>query len=217
MPVRKPEPGDDLLRLSQKVGVGAKEIRDCPENKDLFGSREPHVLFNEDEVFIPEPAPKKVRVRTGETLYLVYAPPKRTLHLQLHSNHGKPREVDYELRDPVYDGTINDKLKGSIYGYSYQGIVHEELPSSVSQIVLVLEDDKEHPITLHLARLDPVSTTRGLKARLLNLGFFRGPLDDTFVPELTCAVQAFQWSVGLPATSFPDGPTLDALSKRHGS
>ncbi len=217
MPVIKPEPGDDLLRLSQKTGVSQQQIQQCQENKDVFVCRTPEVLHHDDEIFIPDPAPKKIRVRTGETTYLVYAPPTRMLRLELKDERGNPRQADYELTDFGYDGTEKQKLPSSLYGFAYQGILEEELPAAVTSVKLVLDDDAENAFTLLLGRLDPVTTTRGLKARLLNLGLYVGKLDDEFDAGLMDALQALQWRSGLPATGFPDRKTLAHLVELHGS
>ncbi len=213
----KPEPGDDLLRLSQKTGVSESDILRCEENKDLFACRSPDVLFTEDEVFIPQPKPKVLRVRTGDTKYIVYCPPKRTLHLELRDEHGKLRHADYELTVTEYDDTANKppldltKLKGPLYGYAYQGIVHEELPAAATKVRLVLDDDEEGALTLALGRLDPVSTTRGLKVRLLNLGLYVGAIDDAFDADTAQALRRFQLAQGRVATGEADPETRGLL------
>ncbi len=218
-----PEPGDDLLRLSQKTGVSQSDILGCEENKDLFACRSPDVLFTEDEVFIPKPKPKTLRVHTGDTRYIVYSPPKRTLHLELRDESGKPRQADYELTVTEYDDTANKppldltKLKGPLYGYAYQGIVHEELPAAAMKARLVLDDDEDGALTLELGRLDPVSTTRGLKARLVNLGYLLAPLDEKFDAALSRALCAFQIECNLAPTGQADAATRTLLVQRHGN
>jgi hypothetical protein len=204
MPIMKPEPGDDLLRLSQKTGVSQQQIQQCQENKDVFVCRTPEVLHQEDEIFIPDPTPKKIRVRTGETTYLVYAPPTRMLRLELKDERGNPRQADYELTDFEYDGTEKQKLPGPLYGFAYQGILEEELPAAVKSVKLVLDDDASKAFTLLLGRLDPVTTTRGLKARLLNLGLYVGKLDDEYDAGVGRAVRLFQLMHGLAATGGAD-------------
>jgi hypothetical protein len=139
------------------------------------------------------------------------------LRLELKDERGNPRQADYELTDFEYDGTEKQKLPGPLYGFAYQGILEEELPAAVTSVKLVLDDDADNAFTLLMGRLDPVTTTRGLKARLLNLGLYAGKLDDAFDAGLADAVRLFQWSHGLPATTFPDGPTLDKLVEVHGA
>lgn len=174
MPIKKPAPGDDLLRLAQKEGVSREAIRSHPHNRELFRARDPAVLSSDDELFIPAPEPAKFIVRTGETHYFVYKPPTRILHLVLRDDEGNPRQTDYTLSDFRYDGPkpkYGRPFPDVLYGFAYQGLVHEELPAALSELKLTLEDALDDPIELHLGRLDPVSTTRGLKARYRAWGY----------------------------------------------
>ncbi len=70
---------------------------------------------------------------------------------------------------------------------------------------------------LALGRLDPVSSLRGLKARLHNLGLYPGSLDDEFDPRLFDALRAFQLSEGLPVTGQPDPQTCERVTRAHGA
>ncbi len=200
--------------------MSQSDILSCEENKDLFACRSSDVLFSEDEVFIPKAKPKTLRVHTGDTRYIVYSPPKRTLHLELRDEVGKLRDADYELTITEYDDTVNKppldltKLKEPLYGYSYQGIVHEELPAAAMKVRLVLDDDEQGALTLELGRLDPVSTTRGIKARLASLGLYSGELDEEDDATLMHAVSMFQLANGLPITGAADIATRVALKQR---
>ena len=216
MPVKKPGPGDDLLRLAQKEGVSLRAILDHPDNRDLFACRDSGVLHEDDELFVPPAEPKRVQVSTGYTHYLVYKPPRRTLHLELRDESGKPRQVDYTLQEFEYDGELpkfGPKPADKLCGFAYQGIVHEELPAATRRLKLVLEDEPDDPLTLELGRLDPVSTTRGLKARLQSLGLFVGDVASTAYDfELAEAVRLFQARQGLPVTGDAD-PAMRAKLK----
>lgn len=221
MPLKKPAPGDDLLRLAQKEGVSAEAMRQHPDNRDLLAARDPHVLSAEDELFIPEPAPATFRVTTGQTHYFVYKPPTRILHLVLRDDHGAFRQTDYTLSDFRYDGPkpkYGLPFPDELYGFAYQGVVHETLPAAISQLTLTLEDAPDDPIALHLGRLDPVATTRGLKTRLMNLGLYQGDVDVSSLDnsastdaDLREALTRFQRHWGLPATGVADPKTRDKL------
>ena len=217
MPSLKPSVGQDLLHIAQREGVSSQAILNCPENRDLLACRAPGVLFHEDEVFVPAPEPKIVRVRVGETAYLVYRPARRKLQLILRDSTGAFLDCDYTLRAFEYDGTEGERIPGPLHSYAYRGVIDEELPAGVKKLELVINDQEPLALALEVGRLDPVSTLRGLKGRLRNLGFYRGPLDDEFEPGLIDACRGFQLSRGLPATGQPDGATCKALVEVHGN
>jgi hypothetical protein len=215
MPVKKPAPGDDLLRIAQKEGVSSEAIRSHPDNAELFAGRDPGVLWSEDELFIPPPEPTKFRVVTGETHTFVYKPPTRVLHLVLRDESGAPRQTDFTLSDFQYDGPkpkFGPPFPDELHGFAYEGVVHETLPAAVSQLKLTLEDAPDDPLELHLGRLDPVSTTRGLKTRLQGLGLYHGDVEDPiYDADLHTAVKDFQRAHGLPADGSAYVPTRQKL------
>jgi peptidoglycan hydrolase-like protein with peptidoglycan-binding domain len=69
---------------------------------------------------------------------------------------------------------------------------------------------------LQLGSLDPISEVSGLKHRLSNLGFYRGPLDSTMDDKTKMALQRFQSAKGLPVTGVADSATTALLQKLHG-
>lgn len=215
MPLKKPSPGDDLLRLAQKEGVGVAAIRAHPENRELFACREPGVLSSEEELFIPPPEPKKEQISTGETHYIVYRPATRFLHFVLHDESAAPRQADYTLSDFVFDGPkpkYGFPWPDELHGYAYQGVVHEELPATVTKLKLVLDDDEDNALTIELGRLEPVGSTRGLKARLRSLGLYPGDVASSdYGVDLTEAVRLFQARQGLRVTGKADLATRAKL------
>jgi hypothetical protein len=215
VPTMKPKPSDDLMRLAQRQGVSRQAILSHPENSELFAAREHCVLWCEDELFVPEPEPKKLRVRSDAIQFLVYTPLRRVLHLTLQDERGAPRETDYTLSSFVFDGA-KDKygfaFPERLYGFAYQGVLHQELPAGVVELTLTLDDAPDDPLTIQLGRLEPVSTTRGLKARLQNLGLYHGDLSDPgFDSELQEALRQFQRRSSLPVTGTGDAATRERL------
>lgn len=216
MPIIKPAPGQDLLRLAREEGVSPDDLQRCAQNGELFACRDPKVLFSEDEVFVPDREPKQEQAAAGSTVHLVYCPPTRKLHLVLRDSTGALLDCDYTLQGFEYDGTEHEPLPGPLHGYAYRGVVDEELPAAITKLELVINDEEDRKLVLELGRLDPVSSIRGLKARLRNLGFYRGEIDDAFDPTLLEACRGFQLSRGLPVTGQPDVATCESLVKAHG-
>jgi queuine/archaeosine tRNA-ribosyltransferase len=65
--------------------------------------------------------------------------------------------------------------------------------------------------------LDPVDLTTGLKARLNNLRFFCGEVDDRFDATTETAVRQFQKRHGLPVDGKPNEETRAKLVEVYGS
>jgi len=76
-----------------------------------------------------------------------------------------------------------------------------------------LDDDGTQKLTweLDLGHLDPIDTVRGVKARLANLGFDPGEINDTWDDAAKEALTQFQVVYGLPTTG---GEVDDATRKK---
>jgi hypothetical protein len=70
-------------------------------------------------------------------------------------------------------------------------------------------------IDLRFGELDPVSTERGVRARLVNLAFLRS--DDAPEADVTAAVRLFQRHAGLDANGELDDRTRELLLEAHKS
>ncbi len=70
--------------------------------------------------------------------------------------------------------------------------------------------------TVSLDALAPAETTRGLKERLQNLGWYGGAIDDDDDDALTEALHEFQSDVGLTPSGEADAPTRAKILALHG-
>jgi len=110
----------------------------------------------------------------------------------------------------VIDGRI---IKGKT---GPKGLVEEPIPPDAREGFLVIQKkEREFRYDLDFGHLDPLETTTGVKARLANLGFDPGPIDQEERPEFTSALNRFQEKYGLEQTGKPDPPTLDKLDQVH--
>jgi peptidoglycan hydrolase-like protein with peptidoglycan-binding domain len=69
---------------------------------------------------------------------------------------------------------------------------------------------------LKLGNLNPISQVSGLKARLANLGLYKGPNDENLDAATKQAISAFQKKKGLPVTGIADDATNAQINKTHG-
>jgi hypothetical protein len=67
---------------------------------------------------------------------------------------------------------------------------------------------------LQLGHLDPPEKIAGVQARLANLDYYNGPVDDTESLDLHLAVAAFELKVGLDVTGDPS--SIEMQKKLHG-
>jgi branched-chain amino acid transport system substrate-binding protein len=58
------------------------------------------------------------------------------------------------------------------------------------------------------------STTVGIQELMTSLGFYTGPIDGIWSPELTASIQALQKELGVPQTGVLDAATLQAAYER---
>ena len=58
------------------------------------------------------------------------------------------------------------------------------------------------------------STTTGIQELMTTLGFYTGPIDGVWSPELTASIKALQKELGVPETGVLDAATLEAVYAR---
>jgi hypothetical protein len=203
--------GDTLLSIA-----AAHQIVDWKriwEHGDNSGVREkrpnPQVLMPGDVIVIPDDRGKEVTVPSGETKRFVLQPPKCFFSLYLLDECGEPyADLRYSLR--VGNKTFEGRT-------SAEGLVAHDVEPTVRSGELTLyrkDDDPEDTAVwrLDIGGLNPVGTTSGVKARLRNLGYPVGALDDVLDATTRAALRSFRQAVGLDATRDDlDDELRDAL------
>ena len=93
------------------------------------------------------------------------------------------------------------------------GLVEHEIKKAASSGELRLEiaEGREIVLPLDIGKLGAITTTRGVKARLKNLGYYLGPVDDQLDDATTRAVAGFQRESELEATGTIDDATRAKL------
>ena len=115
----------------------------------------------------------------------------------------------------------NTKYKLSVDGTLYSGATDEEgwlvfsIPPGAKSGKLIVDDD-QNEYDLELGHLDPIDSVSGLQARLNNLGFDCGKVDDILGPKSIAALQAFQKRQELKITGEADSITLEELENEYG-
>jgi len=203
--------GECISSIAVESGHFWETIWNDAANAELKQIRKnPNVLLPGDRVTIP---PIRRREESGATemrhRFCRRGEPSR-LRLQFKA-FDKPR-ANEPFRIDVDGRTLKE---GQLDG---QGCLDIGIPGNARAArVLVGEGEDLELFELSLGTIDPVTDLRGVRERLLNLGYAcvqgDGELDD----KTAAAIAAFQQQQGLQVSGEVDEPTRQALLKAHRS
>jgi Putative peptidoglycan binding domain len=184
------------------------DVVDHADNAPLFAVRSATVLRQGDRFTVPPGAAEPVEFSgAGDQRHRFrYTPRLRPLAVKVLAHDGTAVAGEsYELQ---HGETVKT---GSTDG---DGFVRVEIPITWLALELRIAGRTRR---LRVAALDPVTTLRGVQARLHNLGYDTGPPDGQFGLRTARALRAFQAANGLTETGHSDRPTRDKLVSVHGS
>jgi N-acetylmuramoyl-L-alanine amidase len=199
--------GDCLSSVAKRRGFDWKTIWDHPNNKRLRELRkDPNVLYPGDILFIPDKELAWEKVATTARHVFVLKPPKVNIRLRI-LEQGKPvTGAAYTLK------VDNVEIKsGSTDG---SGRIEAEVDADAREAHVEMPERKTVYV-MKLGYLDPITETKGLQARLRQLGYYTGEVDGDFGELTEVAVWGFQMHEGLEPTGKADGATLAALEKAY--
>lgn len=207
------EQGEHLPLIAHKHAFASYlTIWDHPQNAELKEKRQnPNVLFPGDQVFIPDKQVKTEPVDTEQLHRFKVRFPKFMLRLVLKTPEGEPlRNTECEL-----------SVEGETYKLTTDsdGLVEQKIPAAAENGRLTVKGesslfDKEIPIKI--GHLDPVDEKTGQIARLNNLNYFAGPIDDIDQKQFSSAVEEFQCDHGLKVDGKCGPATQAKLKEVHG-
>jgi hypothetical protein len=216
------QPGDCMSSIAYENGFFWKTLWNLPQNAALKAKRKnPNVLLAGDIVYVPDLRLKQEPRPTDAQHQFVKLGVPEKLNMKLLDYNHKPRpNVDYIL---VVDGVLR---KGQTDG---SGRITEPIPPNAKKGKLTFAapqngdgtgkppaKPKNQVMTLQLGHLNPISVVSGLKARLANLGFYKGPIDESLDDNTKAAISAFQAKQGIPVTGLADNATQQQLQGLHG-
>jgi hypothetical protein len=201
------QPGDCMSSIAFERGFFWQKLWNLGANASLKAARKnPNVLMTGDVVHIPDLTIKQVPCATDKQHQFVRKGVPEKLRMKLLDINRKPRaNLAYNI---VIDGSPRSgKTNGN-------GELTESIPpnAKVGKIMI----GKSEVINLNLGYLNPVSDLTGVKARLANLGFYKGPIDTNLDDATKSALSAFQTKQGLPVTGAADDATKSQLQQLHG-
>jgi hypothetical protein len=208
------ENGDHLSGIAEKYGFGDfKTIWDLPENAELRGARRnPHVLLPGDKVAVPDKTEKMEQVAADKRHRFQTRIQPLKLRIRLLDLAEQPA-AGVKCRvaaGPVAQDLVSDG----------EGKVERRIPRDVRKGKLTVDDPDNRfdvVVPVLIGELHPVDTPSGQRARLRNLGYYFGDLDEDDPPQFKSAVEEFQCDHGLPITGDCDAGTQSKLLTLHGA
>lgn len=203
--------GDCIESIAHAQGLPWEALWDHAKNASLRELRKVHTaLAPGDVVFVPERVAKEVACATSQRHTFRAKGVPSCLRVRFLDHLGAPRAASYvlvlagrresgTLDDGWVDHPVMPDVKGAVIELRWQEDGQEQL--------------EEHAIAL--GHLDPLDTTTGVKARLFNLGYYHGAIDDEAGETLELAVVEFQLDHDLDPLGVVDDATRQALGRAH--
>jgi hypothetical protein len=204
--------GETLAKIASRLGsVGWEKIYHHADNAGFRERRpNPNVIYPGDVITIPDAEPKEVSVAVDQAHRFRVKRPRHAVRLQVTDEAGQS-----------LDGWLYALTAGTqTFEGKVDGVIEHRVPLEVDRARLEVRQSNEVTArriawNLEVGHLDPVDTLTGVQARLNNLGFGCGAVDDDAGPRTEASIRAFQASHGLEVDGQL-GPELHAkLEKIH--
>lgn len=209
--------GDCMSSIGFANGFFWKTLWDLGENAALKALRKnPNVLLPGDVVYVPDLRPRQETRSANSRHQFKRKGVPELLRMKLLDGMHRPRpNLDYVI---VIDGISrrgktdgNGQLVESIQPSAQAGTLTFAAPGKP-----VAGKPKKQVLQLQLGTLNPITEMSGVKARLQNLQFYRGAIDENLDDDTARAIRAFQRRKGLPVTGAADDATKAQLLQAHG-
>jgi hypothetical protein len=198
--------GDCIKSLSKQFGFLPDKIWQDPNNDDLRNQRQdPYVLLAGDQLFIPEKEIRNESAPTDQKHNYVVTAVATKLRIKL---------LDEE--EPIANTPCTLTVKGVSYSGSTDGdgLFERSIPADAATATLVVENN--FSIELRLGELDPADSVTGLQQRLVNLGYFAGPVSGQVDEDMKTAILRWQQDYNLEASGEADSETQASLKAQYG-
>jgi hypothetical protein len=209
-------PGDCLSSVAFEAGFRDwRALAEADTGGELQADgRTPNLQREGDEIDVPPLSQKWAPVAAGPTRYFRLRRETTTpLRLELGGGPTGPW-----ADCPFVLAVAGVEVEGTT---SRLGGIDVRIPIAATEGLLSLYGaGRSRPPTfeleLQIGSLEPVTTTRGLQARLAGLGFGPGPTDGDLGPVTVAAVERFQSVCGLRVDGSAGPVTRETLRKVYG-
>lgn len=217
--------GDYLAKIAKVHGFANwRNIYDHPDNAEFKQKRpNPNIIKPGDKIVIPDKTEQQMICETEKKHRFKMKSEKIEIDLELKDTSGEPLYIaKYELKtkgekEKTYTKTIEDNQNELENGCVREKISTDE-EEGVLKIWLDDEDDEpDYEYQLKLGQLDPIDETTGVQARLNNLGYECGAVDDYLGPKTEQAIKTLQEEYGLKMDGIAGEKTLKKIEQLHKS
>jgi hypothetical protein len=206
--------GECLSSIAELYGFSDwRVIYNDAQNADFRKKRpNPNLIYPGDELYIPDLREKDVDCPTDKRTKFVLHRQPTYLNVRLQDVTKQP------ITNARYQLILSDlKLEGTTDG---DGWIKAKIPARAEDGLLKLWPCPSDPDTmiewpLKLGHLDPLETTSGVKARLNNLGYDCGEVNEDQDESYDAAVRQFQEDNGLVVDGIVGPQTRGKLQQDH--
>jgi len=208
MPDHVVQQGECMSSIALLYGFTWKSLWNSGENRDLKQARkDPNVLFPGDVVKIPDKQIKELPRATEARHKFVRYAFQAKFRVRLMRDDQPRADEDYLLE---IDGTVSSGTTDSA------GWIEKSIPPNAKKGKLTLSNGLE-VYELQLGTLDPADQIQGVAKRLMNLGYFAGPVVSAMNDDLRAAIRAYQADKKMDQSGEADAATISALKRDHAS
>lgn len=207
---RKAKCGDCVVSMALEEGLRPDAVWEHPDNEHLRGEdhARPEIIAPGQKVYLKE-RDRSTESREQDARHTFR---RRDVPIRLRVRLlecGEPRaglEYEFEVAGEVRTGATDA-----------DGLLDEIIPFSATEaLVRPLGEHTGEMYCFKIGFLDPIGRLSGVQARLHNLGYNPGPIDNIMGPRTERAIKIFQKEHDIEITGEPDDATRDALVQAHG-
>lgn len=205
--------GECLVKIAARYGFqDYRAVYEHPANAAFRQKRpNPNVIYPGDVVVIPPKRVKEVVAATGKVHRFVIPGARKVLRVRLLDATDTP--IANEAAELSVNGgpAVARRTDGN-------GLLELELPVEARSATIAIRGRK---LPLDLSYLNPVAQApddgaSGVQHRLRNLGYYAGPVTETFDRKTRLALWLFQFDHDLKTDGRPSAETVRKLVEVHG-
>lgn len=217
MPNHTVQPGECIATIAARYNFhDYRTIYEHARNAPLRRNRKnPNMLVPGDRVYVPPPEQRDEARSTTQLHQFQVGPNEAMLRIVLKNREGLAyANKRYELA--IRNGST---LRGNTNG---EGLIEQRVPADAVDATLTVWFEEPpfgqdgYEFRLKIGHLQPVTTDKGVQARLNNLGYPCGAIDGAIGRNTRAALRAFQAAnEDLEQTGRADAATRQKLCEKH--